>query len=182
MMARRIERIDPDGRRTITMVEDRDVESPAAREGEADRPIMTREAQVIGEEEVTSTRASGWNVARGMVRTMGLMVGFTALTLEVLLSFRLAFALAAANRANGFVEFIYDVSYPFVYPFEGITSHRGVGDNGVFEPEAVIAMAVYAVAAMLVVGLLWVLTSAPSSVSDRAVVTRERRTGALHEN
>lgn len=57
--------------------------------------------------------------------------------IEMLLAFRLGFALAGANRSNGFVEFIYDASNLFVSPFKGIVDHQTSGKM-VFEPETVI--------------------------------------------
>src|SRR5689334_10819537 len=40
--------------------------------------------------------------------------------LEALLAIRLAFRLLGANPQNGFVDFIYGITAPFVQPFVGI--------------------------------------------------------------
>jgi hypothetical protein len=150
------------GHRKVTVIED-------------DEPIVTRDgyAAHAGEEEVVSAYPDGLSVARGFARTFNLLVAFVALLVETLLAFRLGFALGGANPNNGFVNFIYDVSAPFVAPFETIRNEEIVG-GGVFEPETVIAMAVYAVAAVLIILFVSIITSAPRTGPTRNVVSRER--------
>lgn len=93
--------------------------------------------------------------------------------IEMLLAFRLGFALAGANRSNGFVEFIYDASNLFVSPFKGIVDHQTSGKM-VFEPETVIAMAVWIVVALIIVAAVNILAAAPAPTRE-AAVTREHR-------
>jgi hypothetical protein len=78
---------------------------------------------------------------------------------ESILAFRLGFQLWGANPANNFVEFIYDLSGPLVEPFEGIAAIRDVEGDGFYEPATVIAMAVFAVAALLLIGVILALRS-----------------------
>jgi hypothetical protein len=108
------------------------------------------------------------------MRTFTLFVGFLLLVLESLLAFRLAFQLAGANATNGFVDLIYDVSHPFQAPFAGIANHSTSGST-MFEPETVIAMAVWAAATILLVVFVNVMTSAPAR-SERESVSRDRYT------
>ena len=150
--------------RDITIIEEREVVPPRYHAETA-----------AGEEEMVAYHPSGSHLARAWARTFSLWIALLAFIAEVLLGFRLAFALAGANPANGFVDFIYDTTGPFVAPFESIANER-VSDSGVFEPETVIAMAVYAIAALIFVMLLNVATSAPSLTGEREVVQRERRT------
>src|SRR2546425_1194860 len=98
---RRVEEIDEDGRHSIMIKEE---------------PMMTRASndEMVTEEQVT--RSGGWNLARGFVRTFGLWVLAALAIVETLLGFRLGFLLAGANPANGFVDFIYDVSGPLADP------------------------------------------------------------------
>ena len=124
-----------------------------------------------GESEVTERYGGAWDFAFGWVRFLQSLVAFGLLVLMTGLTFRLVFALTGANPANGFVDFIYDITGPFVAPFENIANEQ-VDGNSVFEPETVIAMAVYTTGALLLIGLLQILRSAPAP--ERTVVHRER--------
>jgi hypothetical protein len=128
-------------------------------------------AEAAKESEAVSTYAGPADVARGWVRWAQAAVAFGLLVVESALAFRLSFALTGANAANGFVNFIYDVTGPLVRPFENIVNEQASGD-GVFEPETVIAMAVYAVAALLIIAFMGLMASAPAPHTE--VVTRER--------
>ena len=99
---------------------------------------------------------------------------------EAALGFRLGLLLAGANPSNGFVDFIYDVSGPLVYPFEGIVSN-GTVDGGVFEPASLIAMIVYLVAGLILVAILWVLMAGPSPTGERSVASSSTRRSVHHE-
>jgi hypothetical protein len=156
---------DIENGRTVTIIDD-DV-------AHDEHDIVTEDA--VGEEEVSTAYESPAYLARGWIRTVGLWVGLALFLVEAALSFRLAFAMAAANRGNGFVDFIYDVTGPLISPFEGIASRSTIGDNGVFEPETLIAMAVYSIAAFVLIALLWVATAGPSPTSGHTVVAGERR-------
>ena len=131
--------------------------------------MMTRASndEMVTEEQVT--RSGGWNLARGFVRTFGLWVLAALAIVETLLGFRLGFLLAGANPANGFVDFIYDVSGPLADPFGGIASNREIEGGGLFESASLIAMIVYAVAALLLIAVLWAMTAFPSPSGERSV-------------
>lgn len=77
--------------------------------------------------------------------------------IESLLALRFAFAAFGANRNSGFVDFIYDVSWPLVRPFDGAFRDR-TWDEGIVEVSTLLAMGVWAlifvVVAMLVVAIL----------------------------
>jgi len=136
--------------------------------------MMTRASndEMVTEEQVT--RSGGWNLTRGFVRTFGLWILAALAVLETLLGFRLGFLLAGANPANGFVDFIYDVSRPFADPFGGIASDRAIEGGGLFESASLIAMIVYIVAALLLIAVLWAITAFPSPTGERSAVTRTR--------
>ena len=123
-------------------------------------------------DEVRTRRPDSFTLVRGWMRTFNLLAGFLLLVVESVLAFRLAFQLGGANSTNGFVDFIYDVSHPFQVPFEGIASHSTSGST-VFEPETVIAMAVWAAVTFLLVVFINVITSAPAPF-ETETVSRER--------
>ena len=62
--------------------------------------------------------------------------------LEVLLAFRFALKLFAANPQAGFSSFIYTVSYPFAMPFLNVF-HAMKVEGGIFEWTTLLAMFVY---------------------------------------
>ncbi|WP_333783040.1 hypothetical protein [Lutispora saccharofermentans] len=77
--------------------------------------------------------------------------------IEVLLAFRFIFKLLGANPRNGFVSFIYSIAGIFMAPFSGIfysSTTNGLAAKSVFEPATLIGMAVYAVLAWGLVGLI----------------------------
>ena len=130
-----------------------------------DRPIARDESVV--EEQVVHSSAGGWNLARGWVRSLGAVILVALAVVETLLVGRLAFLLAEANATNGFVNFIYDVSKPLAEPFQGI-----VTNSGNLEYASAIAMVVYAVAALLLIAVLFAITAGPSAAGEKVVTSR----------
>ena len=133
-----------------------------------DRPIA-RDDSVV-EEQVVHSPAGGWNLARGWVRSLGAVIMAALAVVETLLVFRLGFLLAGANSNNGFVNFIYDVSKPLAAPFQGI-----VADSGNLEYASPIAMGVYAVAALLLIAVLFAITAGPSAAGEKVVTSRTQQ-------
>ena len=75
---------------------------------------------------------------------------FAALfALEALLATRFALAAFGASRTSGFVDFIYDISYPFVRPFQNAFADR-TWDEGIIEVSTLLAMGVWMVAFILI--------------------------------
>jgi hypothetical protein len=70
--------------------------------------------------------------------------------LEVLLAFRLVLRLFGANPNSGFVNWIYNFSAWFIWPFQGIFPNpttTGAVTTAVFEPATLVAIIVYALVA-----------------------------------
>jgi hypothetical protein len=112
---------------------------------------------------------------------LALWVAIALATVETLLGFRLAFLIGEANSANGFVEFIYDVTDPLVEPFQGIIANDTLSNGGIFEPATVIAMVVYLAAAALVIAAILVATAGIGPDHDTVVSSRTRaRDRAVH--
>jgi hypothetical protein len=77
--------------------------------------------------------------------------------IEVLLAFRFVFKLLGANPESGFVSFLYSVSGIFTAPFSGIFDSfvsPGLSAKSIFEPGTIVGMAVYAIIARGLVGLI----------------------------
>lgn len=162
--------LNGDGRRRITIIEEPEEERLIERQ----QPRRTAPASTTAEEELmTVTRHSPWGITLGWLRMAAAWVALFLLIIETGLVFRLIFALADANTANRFVDFIYSVTGPLVAPFEGILAERSV-NGGVFEPETVIAMGVWAILGLFLIALIWVASTAPFSVRKESRISRER--------
>jgi hypothetical protein len=81
--------------------------------------------------------------------------------LEVVLAARIFFELTAANSAAGFVKFIFGISGPFAWPFNGIFPIPRDGNNA-FDTNIIIAMVVYAIVAWGITRLLAMTIERPS--------------------
>jgi YggT family protein len=72
-----------------------------------------------------------------------------------LLAVRFILELFGANPGNGFANFIYTTSHPFVAPFFGLFNYNSINDGvGRFEVFTLIAMAVYAIVAAIIARLV----------------------------
>jgi hypothetical protein len=71
-----------------------------------------------------------------------------------LLALRLLSLLFGANPFNGFVDFIYTVTNPFVAPFRGIFGYDVALGASKFEAETLVAIIVYALLGYLLVKIL----------------------------
>ncbi|HET7078231.1 MAG TPA: hypothetical protein VFM49_12365 [Chloroflexia bacterium] len=86
---------------------------------------------------------------------VGRLVWFLVAVLEVLLAIRFVLLLAGANEGAGFAQLIYGVTSPFVAPFAGLfgsnLTYPGAAGTGVFAPETLVAMVVYALIGFAIV-------------------------------
>jgi hypothetical protein len=83
------------------------------------------------------------------------IIWFVAGVILILLAFRFILALLGASPSNGFANFIYDTSHPFVAPFFGHFHYNNI-QYGVsrFEIYTLFAMLVYAVIAWILSALV----------------------------
>ena len=81
--------------------------------------------------------------------------------LEMLLAVRVILHLVGANATNGFANFIYALSAPFVILFSTLVQNVVFSTTAVLEVTTIIAMIVYAMAAWLVGRLIWLALSRP---------------------
>ena len=89
-------------------------------------------------------------------------IGLIITAVETLLGIRFVLRLVGANHENGFTNFIYDITAPLIQPFQGIVDPQTVGDDGVLEPETLIALVVYLLLALFVMaGVRTIGASAP---------------------
>ena len=79
---------------------------------------------------------------------------------EALIVIRIMLKLIGANSANLFAAFIYDVSYIFLFPFEGLVGTPTTG-SAVLELSSIIAMFVYFLLAWVIERIVRVLFYRP---------------------
>lgn len=104
------------------------------------------------------------------------VIYFLLAVLEVIIALRFLFLLLGANQSNGFISFLYNLSYVFVGPFKGIFNDPSLGHTGVsvFEVSSIVAMLVYALIAWGIVSLVRILL-APVADSRQTYGSTRRR-------
>jgi YggT family protein len=107
---------------------------------------------------------------RSLLNRIAAVISFIVGLITLLVGTRFLLLLFAANPANDFVDFIYDISHPFVEPFEGIFDNEVFDEDNVIEWASLIAMVVWSVVGAIVVRLMYVLFS-PSRSSKRVYST-----------
>ena len=86
------------------------------------------------------------------------VVGFIVGVIDVLIAGRFLLKLLGASSQSSFVNAIYGVSAPLVAPFHGIFPNTGSSGN-VFEPAALVAIAVFALLGWGAVMLIRIATA-----------------------
>jgi len=81
---------------------------------------------------------------------------------DALVVIRFLFKLLAASTQASFVTFIYDLTQVFVAPFHGIFNTAASGHN-VFEPESLVAIAIYSLIGWGLAALVRVVTKGGAS-------------------
>jgi YggT family protein len=81
--------------------------------------------------------------------------------LELLLIVRVVLHLIGANAENGFANFIYAFSAPFVVPFASLFQNLALSTTATLEITTIIAMIAYAILAWLVGRVVWLTLSRP---------------------
>ena len=76
--------------------------------------------------------------------------------LEGLLAIRFVLSLLGANPQAGFSRFVYGITRPFIAPFVGLFGTPSLGGS-VFEWNALVAIAVYALLAWVLVKVAWLV-------------------------
>ncbi len=131
---------------------------------------------VASAERVEATVVDPYASRRNRAFKIQQAISLVAGVVEILLVFRFALRLLAANPENAFVSMIYAVTGPFVGPFVGIFG-TPVYDGSVFEPHAIVAILVYALLAWGLVRLDWVVfgetrTAVTTSTQTSSTKTR----------
>jgi len=129
--------------------------------------LVEKQEQVVDD---SFTRRN--NILDRTTQIMYFLVGM----LEVLLGLRLLLRLINADSTSSFASFIYNLSAPFVAPFNGIFNNDQVLNQvGVIELSTILAMGIYALLAYGVVRLLYILFKPDRSSKEVYTASRRRR-------
>ncbi len=130
-----------------------------------------RAAAPVYEESVMTDRRVGY-LDSLPVRVNAVLLAVLAIV-EGLIGLRFALLATGASATSGFVEFIYDVSWPLVRPFSNAFTNRTT-DSGIIEVSSLLAIGVWLLVFLLVTLLINALL--PRSDDRSASVRRERMT------
>lgn len=92
------------------------------------------------------------------------LLNFFTGVVEGFLGLRFILKLFGANAANGFVNWVYEMSGVLLEPFRGIFPARVFENQYVFEFTTLFAMLMYAIIALLLMALITAVTPEPTTV------------------
>lgn len=104
-------------------------------------------------EDVAAVDDASGGYGHGIAGRINLVLFAVLLAVESLLALRFALVAFGANLGSGFVDFIMDVSWPFVRAFDGAFANR-TWDEGIIEVSTLLAIGVYALVFALIAMLL----------------------------
>jgi|SRR5450432_727504 YggT family protein len=122
------------------------------------QPEIKRSAQLNVEEEQRSIEAANQNSA--IARIVNIIYFLFGL-LIVLLGVRVVMHMLSANTGNGFADFIYGITQPFVALFAGLFANPSLGGTAVLELTTLAAIVVYAILAWVIGRVVWLALSRP---------------------
>jgi hypothetical protein len=137
------ERVDRDGKSRTHVEETRTVVSgtPAASVAPNDRV----DQQIVDHRSVRSMDFSA--------ATVNGLLGILLLAIEAVIATRFLLIAFGANRTSGFVNFMLNLSWPFVRPFSNAFATH-TWDQGIVEPASLLAMGVFAIVFALAMMLI----------------------------
>jgi uncharacterized protein YggT (Ycf19 family) len=97
---------------------------------------------------------SGRNV---FISRLNQVIWILASAMVALIGFRFALMLANADPTQGFANFVYVLTAPLVYPFQGIFVNPVTSSGSVIEVTSLLAIVVYLMATGLLTALIRVL-------------------------
>jgi uncharacterized protein YggT (Ycf19 family) len=101
-----------------------------------------------------------------------MLVWLVTAVISGLIGLRFVLKLIAANPQNAFANFIYDITAIFVNPFLTLTNAPTADNGTIIEISSLIAIAVYLLAAAVIVALIRIVLSGKGGV--RRVTTYQR--------
>ena len=125
--------------------------------------------------EVKSVKESGLGYRFISFKTTQIIVLVFGI-LEVIIGLRVVLKLVGANPGSPIVALIYSITTPFLAPFLGLIGSPTIG-NMVLEASSMFAITIYALIALVLEKLIWVIFSRPRG---SVVGVTETTTGEHH--
>jgi len=122
------------------------------------RKTSTDDGDGVVEKRTVSTK----NSDRSAIKIQSLVYTLLGL-LEGLLLIRFIFALLGANTSNAFANLIYNVTQPFVAPFQGLFNYTFQAGVSRLETETIVAMVIYALVFWFVIKIVELGKKNPSA-------------------
>jgi YggT family protein len=114
----------------------------------------TVDRDVVGDQVVERTTVENRSSGTGKTINKTIqIIYYIEGVLLALLGLRFVLRLLGASQASGFVNFIYSLTYPFVFPFLGMFRAQWGYGIARLEFETIIAMAAYALLFWIIAGL-----------------------------
>ena|ERR1700737_4194345 len=123
-------------------------EQPAASAGTSASSVGTNR---VSRTSVTSVRVGDYNDRA--IQVVWWIVGFV----DIVLAIRFLLKLLGGSTVSGFVTFMYNITQPLVAPFHGIFNTTVQG-RSIFEPESLVAIAIYSLIGWGIVSLIHMMT------------------------
>lgn len=108
------------------------------------------------------------------LRRTSQLISFVFGVVITLIAIRVVLRLIAANSANGFAQFIYGITGPFVAPFVGLTGTPALTSGSALEISSLVAAVIYALLGWGVVKLVWLLFYRPATRDVTSSVYRRQ--------
>jgi YggT family protein len=135
--------------------------------------VATPTGDVVERDVAVSETVDNVEARRSTAYWISGVVYFLFGLIEIVIALRVLLKLLAANPNAGFTQFIYNLSAPFVAPFEGIVGTPSASNGSVFEFSSILAIIVYLLLSWIIVKLLQLLIDRPvTGVSASRAVGR----------
>jgi uncharacterized protein YggT (Ycf19 family) len=108
-----------------------------------------------------------------LVSRVSHLIWFIVAIVNALLIFRFSLKMIGANPVNQFVNFLYSVTNPMVYPFQNIVANPSVNETANIEVSVLFAILVYSFAAWALISAIRILFS--DTGSSRRITSYEKQ-------
>jgi len=141
-----------------------DYERTTTRETQTiDPPVQAYDAPAPAVTNVRTTDTAYVAAGPGGATLASRIVTFVFGILQVLLILRVILLVLVANRGNDIVQFVFNVSQPFVEPFRGMFAINRVADQGsVFDIAAIVALIGWTLLELIILAAFRIFSRRPS--------------------
>jgi uncharacterized protein YggT (Ycf19 family) len=125
--------------------------------------VVTGDGSVVGQDIGTAATVDYVGARRSTADWLTGLISLIIGVIAILIAIRVVLKLLAANTASSFTQFIYNVTGPFVAPFQGIFGTPSADNGAVFEISSIRAIAIYLLVGWLIIRLLLLVIDRPTT-------------------